>query len=318
MNRIIRKLLNKSGKKIPGLLTLYSAEWLKNVINNYPNKFDDIFMKVGLLPILDHYYQPLMNPKKHLTKSLRSMRDLPGINFNIDEQLVLLDKFNFNDELLNFSISKKKDCEFFYNNDTFSSGDAEFLYNIIRNFKPRKIIEIGCGFSTLMIRNAIEKNERENNKYYCQHICIEPFEQQWLEKMNIEVLRQKVELVDKCIFKELGYNDILFIDSSHIIRPQGDVLFEYLEILPILKTGVLIHIHDIFTPNDYLDEWIYNHKLWNEQYLLEAFLTFNNEFRIIGSLNFLAHHYYEKLADKCPIFAEQKGHEPGSFWLIKN
>jgi len=75
----------------------------------------------------------------------------------------------------------------------------------------------------------------------------------------------------------------LFIDSSHIIRPQGDVLFEYLEILPILNAGVFVHIHDIFTPKDYLSEWILDGKVfWNEQYLLEAFLSFNTCFKIMG------------------------------------
>ena len=113
-------------------------------------------------------------------------------------------------------------------------------------------------------------------------------------------------------------NDILFIDSSHVIRPQGDVLFQYLEILPILNSGVLVHIHDIFTPKDYLDEWVFDyHRLWNEQYLLEAFLTFNQHYRIIGALNYLRHHHFEALASKCPVFARQDNREPGSFWLMK-
>ena len=97
----------------------------------------------------------------------------------------------------------------------------------------------------------------------------------WLNDVSgIEVLRQRVEQMDKQLFLELEENDILFIDSSHMIRPQGDVLCEYLEILPTLRPGVLVHIHDIFTPRDYPDEWLIDEvKLWNEQYLLEAFLS---------------------------------------------
>ena len=88
-----------------------------------------------------------------------------------------------------------------------------------------------------------------------------------------------------CFFAKDKKNDILFIDSSHIIRPQGDVLFEYLEILPILNPGVVVHIHDIFSPKDYLDNWIINdHLFWNEQYLLEAFLSFNNNSPFIDGL----------------------------------
>lgn len=197
-------------------------------------------------------------------------------------------------------------------------GDAEYLYNIIRYFKPKRIIEIGCGNSTLMIKNAILANKKEDKEYTCHHICIEPYGAPWLEKIDVDVKREKVENIQISFFQQLEANDILFIDSSHIIRPQGDVLFEYLEILPNLKSGVLVHIHDIFSPKDYLDEWIFNwHLMWNEQYLIEAFLTNNSEFRIIGALNFLTHHHKKELSDKCPIFALQNGREPGAFWIVK-
>ena len=104
-----------------------------------------------------------------------------------------------------------------------------------------------------------------------------------------------------------------------MVRPQGDILYDFLEILPQLNSGVLVHIHDIFTPKDYLNNWIINKSFfWNEQYFLEAFLTFNNKFRIIGATNYLFHNYYEKFSEKCPILKiQKKNREPGSFWLIK-
>src|ERR1022692_1100591 len=168
---------------------------------------------------------------------------------------------------------------------------------MIRLKKPARFIEIGSGLSTLMANSAIKKN---NNS--CKHICIEPYEAEWLNQIDVNVIRKKVEDIDTNIFKELQKNDILFIDSSHIIRPQGDVLLEYLEILPQLQTGVIIHVHDIFTPKDYLDEFIFTyHYMWNEQYLLEALLTQSKSFKIIGAVNFLKHHYWEELSAKCPI-----------------
>jgi hypothetical protein len=300
-------------------LTFFSSLWLKYVIRFGMTRFNDkIFAKLGVLPILDHYYQPLINPKRHLTKSLRDDRILKGINFNTEEQISLLSHFNYNKELSEFPLNKRAELEFYYNNETFCSGDAEYLYNMVRYFKPRKIIEIGSGASTLMVRNAIDKNKEDDPQYGCNHICVEPYEQPWLSKIDIDLIRKKVEDIDISFFKQLESNDILFIDSTHIIRPQGDVLFEFLEILPVLKSGVIIHVHDIFTPKDYLNEWIYDsHLLWNEQYLLEAFLTFNNDFRIVGALNYLAHNYQKDFADKCPIFAKQPGREPGSFWMIR-
>jgi predicted O-methyltransferase YrrM len=300
-------------------ITFLSSLWLKVIrIMGIDQISDRIFMKLGILPILDHYYQPLINPKKHLSKSLREDRELSGIDFNIEEQLNLLSKFNYNEELLEFPIEKRRDNEYYYNNTSFISGDGEFLFNTVRHFKPVKIIEIGCGLSTLMIQNAVGKNKASNANYSCKHICIEPYEKPWLAEIEVELMRKKVEDVDKLLFQELEANDILFIDSSHIIRPQGDVLFEFLEILPTLKSGVVIHIHDIFTPKDYLNEWIYNHFLWNEQYLLEAFLMFNRDFRIIGALNYLSHNFRKEFSDKCPVFKKQTGKEPGSFWMIKN
>jgi hypothetical protein len=188
-----------------------------------------------------------------------------------------------------------------------------------KHFKPKRIIEIGSGSSTLMVRNALTANKLSNPNYDCNHICIEPYEMPWLEKLDIELIREKVENIDISFFQKLESNDILFIDSSHIIRPQGDVLYEYLELLPTLKSGVLIHVHDIFTPKDYLNDWVYeNHLLWNEQYLVEAFITNNSEFKIIGALNYLTHNYRKEFSEKCPIFANQKGREPGAFWMVKN
>lgn len=273
-----------------------------------------IFMKLGLLPIRDHYYQPLINPRKHLKKSLRKDRNLPGIDFNVNEQLSILRAFDFNNELEQFPINKRSELEYYYKNGSFESGDGEFLYNMIRLKKPARFIEIGSGLSTLIANSAIKKN---NNK--CKHICIEPYEAEWINQLEVQVIRKKVEEVSIEVFRQLQKNDILFIDSSHIIRPQGDVLFEYLEILPQLTNGVIIHVHDILSPKDYLDEFVFSyHYLWNEQYLLEAFLTNNNNFRIIGAVNYLKHHYFKELSAKCPILKQQEYREPGSFWMVKN
>ena len=282
-----------------------------------------VLFKIGVYPIIDHYYEPMFNPK-YLRKSLRENRILPGIDLNIQEQLKTLNKFNYNDELSRIPIIKDDNSLEFCHDiiGIFPPADAEYLYNIIRYFKPRNIIEIGSGQSTLMATNAVKKNELENENYSCEHVCIEPYEIEWLEKLNVKVIRELVENTDTTVFSTLDKNDILFIDSSHIIRPQGDVLFEYLEILPILKSGVLVHIHDIFTPEDYPDDWVNNASFWNEQYLLEAFLSFNNEFRVIGATNFLMHNYYGQISSKCPItkMLTEKGEVvgAGSFWMVKN
>ncbi len=312
IKRIKFKILNLFAKPLMN----FSVRWIKRNINKPFS--EQIFMDEGILPIIEHYYQPLINPKKHLKKSLREDRNIPGIDFNNRGQLELLKKFNYNIELLKFPIKSSNSHEFYYDNEWYESGDAEFLYNMIRHFKPKNIMEIGSGFSTLMTLNAIEGNKNENENYFCNFTCIEPYEQPWLEKRGINVIRKKIETIDLSFFKKLGKNDILFIDSSHIIRPQGDVLYEYLELLPSLNSGVIVHVHDIFSPKDYLDEWVYDkHLLWNEQYLLESFLTFNSKFKIIGALNYLSHNFRKEFSSVSPVFAQQKNSEPKAFWFVK-
>lgn len=292
----------------------------KTGIEHFPIS-KSIFSWVGILPIHDHYYQPLINPKKHLIKSLRDDRHLPGIDFNVTEQLQILSTFHYNEELSKIPIEAKLNKHsYFYNNFSFMSGDAEYLYNMIRYYKPKRIIEIGSGYSTLMSVEAIRQNKKEENNYECVFTCIEPYEVDWLEVIpEVKMVRNKVENINLDFFNSLQDNDILFIDSSHIIRPQGDVLYEYLQILPSLNSGVIIHVHDIFTPKDYLNEWIFKYSfLWNEQYLLEAFLTLNKNFKIIGALNYLLHHHTEQLTSVCPVLAKQlPNRELGSFWMRK-
>jgi len=274
-----------------------------------------LLRKIGVFPIRDHYYEPLFRTDK-LKTPLDQPRALPGIDFRIEKQLALLDEFKYADELRGFPIEDQGNGEFFYHNQAFESGDAEILYSVVRHFKPTKIIEIGSGMSTLIAQSALKANRLQDGKAF-QHTCIEPYEHSWLSKLEVDLIRQPVETMSLTIFEELKPNDILFIDSSHIIRPQGDVLFEYLQILPRLKPGVLVHVHDIFSPRDYLSEWIVEEvKLWNEQYLLEAFLSGNSDYQVLLSTNFLAENYSEKFAAACPVYASEAEHrEPGSFWI---
>jgi hypothetical protein len=272
-------------------------------------------MKVGVFPILNHYYEPLFDTSK-LTKPLDEDRNLPGIDWNVPGQLEILQNFSFTEEMKDIPRSKVNDQDFYMDNRSFISGDAEYFYNLIRLKKPARIFEIGSGNSTLMARKAILKNQEEVPGYQCKHLCIEPYEASWLEATGVTVLRQKVEALGLSVFTELERGDILFIDSSHMIRPQGDVLFEYLELLPSLKSGVIVHIHDILTPKDYLKQWVKDDVLfWNEQYLLEAFLTCNRDWKIIGALNYLHHHHFELLQAKCPFLTRDR--EPGSFYIEK-
>lgn len=277
-----------------------------------------IFWVVGVMPVTNHYYDPFFR-KEELKRSLREDRHLPGINLNPQGQLDLLKCFKYNEELVRLPRQPGPALEFYYDNVAFLSGDAEFLYNVVRHFKPQRLVEVGSGFSSLMALKAMEANREEDRSYRGEMICIEPFEHRWLEELNVSVRRQLVQMMDIDFFLSLKENDILFIDSSHITKPQNDVLFLYLQVLPVLNPGVLVHLHDIFTPRDYLDQWVLKDvRFWNEQYLLEAFLSLNGQFEVIGALNFLMHQYPDELLSVCPVLKEQMPYrEPGSFWIRK-
>ena len=274
-----------------------------------------VLLWVGVLPVRRHYYEPFLDPQD-LRKPLDQDRALPGIEWNLDGQLALLQQLKYGDEFAFLNDAPRSSLDFRLDNGSFGSGDAEFLYQMIRHLKPRRILEIGSGNSTLMARRAIARNAQESPDFECKHTCIEPFEAPWLEQTGVTTIRQRVEEVDLGLFRELEANDLLFIDSSHMIRPQGDVLTEYLQILPILRAGVVVHVHDIFSPRDYLQEWIVDRlALWNEQYLLEAFLTQNASWEIIAALNLLKRRHFGALRQVCPFLTQAR--EPGSFYMRK-
>ena len=274
-----------------------------------------VLASVGVFPIANHYYEPLTDFGL-LIQPLDQQRRLPGIEMNTEEQLALLKQFRFGEELRPFTAPRTDDLTYSFGNGFFDSGDAEFLYNLVRLKKPRRVVEIGSGNSTLLVIEAIRRNKQEQPGYKCEHICVEPYEMPWLERSGVTVRRERVERVEKSLFAQLETDDLLFIDSSHVIRPQGDVLCEFLEIMPALQKGVVVHIHDIFTPRDYPKNWVVDRvRLWNEQYLMEALLSGNPNWKIIGALNFLRHEHFDQLKAACPFLTPDR--EPASFYIEK-
>jgi hypothetical protein len=298
---------------------VYPAAWLMKMVRRagiHRLPFcKSVLLSVGVFPVRNHYYEPQFDYRSK-KRSLSQDRVLPGINWNEAEQLKILENFSYANELADMPQKKPDSLQFYFNNGSFESGDAEYWYQLIRAVKPKRIFEAGSGNSTLMAIHAIRKNREESPEYCCEHVCIEPYEMPWLEDTGVMLLRNKVEDIEPGFFSTLEENDILFIDSSHIIRPQGDVLFEYLELLPLLNRGVIVHIHDIFSPKNYLQRWLEDEvRFWNEQYLLEAFLSHNRDWKIIGALNYLHHNHYEKLKSVTPYLTP--GREPGSFYIQK-
>jgi len=183
-------------------------------------------------------------------------------------------------------------------------------YCMVRHFQPDLIIEVGSGFSSLVSGEAAAKNNSS------ALICIEPFPKEFLKQGFPglhSLIEKRVEDVDLNFFSQLGSGDILFIDSSHTVKIGGDVNYLFLELLPRLKPGVIVHVHDIFLPFEYRRDWVMDEfRFWTEQYLLQAFLSFNSEFEVLMANSYLSHYYKEDLKAAFPSLASWGG---GSFWM---
>ena len=135
-------------------------------------------------------------------------------------------------------------------------------------------------------------------------ICIEPFPREFVRKGFPglrSLIEKKVQDIDLEFFSQLESSDLLFIDSSLAVKIGGDVNYLFLEVLPRLKPGVIVHVHDIFLPFEYRRDWVMDEfRFWTEQYLLQAFLTFNSEFEVLMSNSYLSHYHERELKARFP------------------
>lgn len=247
-----------------------------------------------------HYYEPLPDFRSITPEQINRRRTYRGIDFRWEQQLALLEELvAYRDELLQ--------VEFDFNNEYFSGFDAAVYYSLIRHVKPQRIIEIGGGHSTRIADKALALNGRG------ELTCIEPFPEARLNsaQLNIELIPKQLEAMDPEFFSSLEDNDFLFIDSSHTVKFGSDVYHAFLEILPRIAPGVWVHVHDIFFPHDYPAEWLINRRLaLNEQYFLQAFLSFNHDFRVALSNHWLC---LDHVNDTARVWPNTLC--PSSFWM---
>ena len=287
------------------MIAVYPAALLlgfirKQGVHNLPNS-KRALLSAGVFPIRDHYYEPRFLPGA-LNRPIGYLSGVKRDEATINR---FLKRLTYAGELLT-GIGVE------INNPAFGPGDADVWYQVIRALKPKRIMEIGGGYSSLVAAAAIKRNNKDT-PYQCNHLVIDPF----LPKLpiaNIMLPTSPVERIPVSFFRALRRGDILFIDSTHMIRPDGDVLFEYLALLPTLAPGVLVHIHDIFTPDDYPKDWREDRVLfWNEQYLLEAFLTQNDQWEIVADLHHLFKTRREQIIKLAPSL--QITSNPASFYI---
>jgi hypothetical protein len=306
----MRNILKTAAKKIPPIRDLVEErDRLKSELLEH-NKY----VKPG------HFYSPIPSIAEIKKNEHRIFGDfsknINGIELSEDVQMNLLKKFKKYYDEIPFKETKMENLRYFFENTFYSYSDAIFLFCMIRHAKPNRIIEIGSGHSSCVI---LDTNELFFD-YSIKTIFIEPFPERLLSLIK-ETDRAKMTLIPKRLqdvelneFESLQPNDILFIDSTHVSKINSDVNNIFFEILPCLNSGVYIHFHDVFYPFEYPKEWIYEGRAWNENYILRAFLLFNNKFAIILFNTFLEYFHEDFFRKYMPLCLKNKG---GSIWIQK-
>lgn len=213
---------------------------------------------------------------------------------------------------------KKTELRYYFENDSYSYSDAICLYGMLRELKPKRIIEIGSSFSSALMVDTNEKflNNQVDFTFIDPHpdLLLSLLTQDDRKNPRINIIDKKLQEIDSNIFSKLEKNDILFIDSTHVSKAFSDVHKQIFEILPLLKKGVFIHFHDIFYPFEYPKEWLLEGRAWNEAYLIRAFLQYNNAFEIVLFNTYLHQNYNEIMTSHMPLGTKNTG---GCLWLKK-
>lgn len=268
-----------------------------------------------------HYYSPLPDVgalKQNLPRWYKE-DTAPGVDWNLDEQLELLRELTpYSSEMLSLPPFSE------VTQDGYGPGygeiEALLLYMMLRYVKPARVVEVGSGVSTFYTLTALETN-RKNDNVASKLTCIEPYPNNKLRGLvserDVGLRECQVQDAGFAIFEELSENDVLFIDSSHVSKKDSDVDFLFLEVLPRLRKGVVIHIHDISLPMPALprEHFLFDTYLfWNENALVRAFLTFNTAFQIVMCQSYLHFHKPDALRALVPSYNPQT-HFPTSLWL---
>ncbi|WP_006788225.1 class I SAM-dependent methyltransferase [Thiorhodospira sibirica] len=287
---------------------------------NEESKKDGSTTQDALFPA-GHFYSPVVD-----TIDIAARQDaiwpstppvLPGIDFNARQQLEFLERdIGSIGAVFDYPATRAEvdsDAKFFLENGLFGGLDARALFAMLLKLRPRRMIEVGSGFSSLL---SADVNRRFLDDAM-DFTCIEPYPRDFLKKPIpglSRVLQNKVESLPLELFAELDDGDVLFIDSSHVAKTGSDVNYLYFQVLPRLRPGVFIHIHDIFFPHDYPKQWVIEeNRSWNEQYVLQAMLMYSYAFHVVFGSAYAHYVFPRKIMDVAN--GELLG--GGSFWMRK-
>jgi hypothetical protein len=272
---------------------------------------------IPLLFPIGHFYSPIADPVdiRSREQELWQTHDtMLGIDLQVDAQLALLHALEPHTADIHYPVEQPADLQlYFYGNDQYPVLDAEFLYATLCHFRPKSIIEVGSGFSSLIIADVNRRILMRSLEFS----CIEPYPRQFLidgvDGIH-RLVQKKVQEVELSFFDRLDAGDILFIDSSHVSKIGSDVNYLFFSVIPRLRPGVMVHVHDIFLPDEYPKVWAIDQgRNWNEQYLLRAFLQYNNDWQVMWAAHFMGTRHMPAVQATFPRYPKLGG--GGSLWL---
>jgi predicted O-methyltransferase YrrM len=263
-----------------------------------------------------HYYSPIPSADdiEEAARSLPNTRTLAGIELDEPGQRALLEELAAFYPSLPFTDSGVSGLRYRFDNESYSYADGIFLYCMLRHLKPRRLIEVGSGYTSAL---TLDTNERFlDNRIECTFIEPDPKLLFSLiseaDRGRCRVIASRLQDVDLSVFDTLGPRDILFIDSTHVAKVNSDVNHLFFDILPRLAPGTIVHIHDVFPSLEYPVEWLRQGRAWNEQYVLRAFLQFNSRFRIRLFGSYMVERHADWFRDRMPLCLKNPG---GAFWM---
>ena len=239
-----------------------------------------------------------------------------GIDLKEQDQLKTLHAMGNLTPRIQFPDTRTPGFRYYFDNPAYSYSDGLVLHAMLRLIKPRRLIEVGCGYSSAMILDTNELCLGNTMRV----TFIEPYPQllhdlvKPSDKDYITVVPSRLQDLNPTFFEQLESNDILFIDSTHVSKVNSDVNFIFFEVLPRLKTGVYIHFHDVFYPFEYVKEWVYEGRTWQEIYLLRAFLQDNPVYHIIYFQDFMFTKHRRYFEEHMSLCLKNSG---GNIWLRK-
>jgi predicted O-methyltransferase YrrM len=282
--------------------------------------FDRLFPlweRLGFHVVPNNYMSPIPDLRTLKPDLWSKPSELPGIEMNDQAQLRLLHRLasQWGAEF-DGVLAAPEQGPYTGDRSKFGLMDGAVAYAMVRSLKPRRVLEVGSGHSTFLLGQAVVKNRRDG--VATELVACEPYPNAAL-RSGLAGLSRLVPLPAQDLglaeFARLGENDILFIDSSHVLRTGGDVQHLFLEVLPRLQQGVHVHVHDIFFPLDYPADWLFrNHRFYTEQYLLQAFLAFNRVFAVTWAGRYMQERYPRELAAAFPAHAAEAS-LASSFWM---